>query len=153
MERDPRHNLPALLSDLLLPAGVLLALSLGAGNALAADAPAAVAGGLATGGLQSGDLAGASLRMVGGLLVVLGLLALTAWLSRRFRLTSRLQGGAIEVTTGLSLGAREKVVLLRVGREQVLVGISPAGMRTLHVLKDPAPAGFSDQMKNLETAP
>ena len=96
--------------------------------------------------LESGELLGASLRMVAGLGTVLGLLGLTAWLSRRFRISSRLRGGPIEVTSGISLGARERVVLLRVGREQVLVGVSPAGMRTLHVLREPAEPEFRDQL-------
>ena len=103
--------------------------------------------GVATGGLDSGEMVAASLRMVAGLGVVLGLLVAAAWLSRRFRLPSRLRGSAIEVLSGISLGSREKVVLLRVGQEQLLVGISPGGMRTLHVLKDPAPAAFAEQLQ------
>ena len=53
-----------------------------------------------------------------------------------------LRSGLIEVVSGISLGTREKVVLLRVGREQVLVGVSPAGMRTLHVIRNPETPGF-----------
>jgi flagellar protein FliO/FliZ len=103
---------------------------------------------LATGGLPTGDLASAALRMTAGLAVVLGLLLATAWLSRKYRVAGRLRGGLIEVVSGLSLGTRERVVLLKVGDEQVLVGISPSGLRTLHVLNTPvgtesAPAAFS----------
>ncbi len=108
----------------------VLAVALLAEPAVAASAPA----GVATGGLPGGDLTSAAVRMTLGLIVVLALLGATAWASRRFRLGARLQGGAIEVVSGISLGARERVVVLRVGGEQVLVGISPAGMRTLHVL-------------------
>jgi flagellar protein FliO/FliZ len=97
---------------------------------------------IASGGLGTAELVGATLRMAGGLVVVLGLLALVAWASRRFRITGRLRSGLIEVVSGISLGTREKVVLLRVGREQVLVGVSPAGMRTLHVIRNPDAQGF-----------
>jgi flagellar protein FliO/FliZ len=132
-----------LIRTLAGTAGLLcLGLTHAAVAATAATAP------VAGGGLASGDLVGASLRMVGGLLVVLGLLGLVAWFSRRFRIGQRLRGGVIEVTSGLSLGAREKVVLLRVGTEQVLVGVSPAGMRTLHVLKEPAPAEFNSHLES-----
>jgi flagellar protein FliO/FliZ len=108
----------------------LLALVLAAGPALADGAQKSVA----TGGLPAGDLTSAAIRMVLGLAVVLALLGATAWVSRRFRVGAGMRGGLIEVVSGLSLGARERVVLIRVGGDQVLVGVSPSGMRTLHVL-------------------
>ena len=108
----------------------LLALLLAAGPVLADSAHKSIA----TGGLPTGDLTSAAIRMVLGLAVVLALLGATAWVSRRFRVGSGMRGGLIEVISGLSLGARERVVLIRVGGDQVLVGVSPSGMRTLHVL-------------------
>lgn len=108
----------------------LLTLLLTAGPALADGAQKS----LATGGLPAGNLTSAALRMVLGLAVVLALLGATAWVSRRFRVGAGMRGGLIEVISGLSLGARERVVLIRVGTDQVLVGVSPSGMRTLHVL-------------------
>ena len=110
-----------------------------------ADTPAT---GVATGGLATGDIASATLRMVAGLAIVLGLLAATAWVSKRFRAGSGARGGAIEILTGLSLGNRERVVLLKVGSDQVLVGISPAGLRTLHVIGQPDNTEFSGFMEN-----
>ena len=110
-----------------------------------ADTPAT---GVATGGLATGDIASATLRMVAGLAIVLGLLAATAWVSKRFRAGSGARGGAIEILTGLSLGNRERVVLLKVGSDQVLVRISPAGLRTLHVIGQPENTAFSGFMEN-----
>lgn len=109
----------------------LLSLLLAAGPVLADEAQKS----LATGGLPAGNLTSAALRMVVGLAVVLALLGATAWVSRRFRVGGGMRGGLIEVISGLSLGARERVVLIRVGADQVLVGVSPSGLRTLHVLK------------------
>ncbi|MDP1536341.1 MAG: flagellar biosynthetic protein FliO, partial [Burkholderiales bacterium] len=122
----------------------LLALLLVAGPAFAAG----VAKSVATGGLPTGDLTSAAIRMVLGLTVVLGLLGATAWASRRFRSGAQARGGQIEVVSGLSLGGRERVVLLRVGGDQVLVGVSPSGMRPLHVLTQTQnPSGnFSNYM-------
>jgi flagellar protein FliO/FliZ len=119
----------------------LLVLLLVAGPALADGAQTSVA----TGGLPTGELTSAAIRMVLGLAVVLALLGATAWVSRRFRVGAGLRGGLIEVISGLSLGARERVVLIRVGSDQVLVGVSPSGMRTLHVLSQPH---VSDQASN-----
>lgn len=108
----------------------LLALALVAGPALATGTTT----GLATGGLPTTDLTSAAIRMVLGLAAVLALLGATAWVSRRFRAAAQARGGQIEVVSGLSLGTRDRVVLIRVGGDQVLVGISPSGMRALHVL-------------------
>jgi len=99
------------------------------------------------------DLWGPALRMILSLGAVLAVLAGCAWLAQRLRNGGSFRTGLIEVVSGISLGGREKVVLLRVGGEQVLVGISPAGMRPLHVLKDgsvPADDGkkFADYMES-----
>jgi len=85
--------------------------------------------------------------MVLGLAAVLALLGATVWVSKRFRVSNRLRGGLIEVVSGISLGARERVVLLRVGQDQVLVGLSPSGMRTLHVLAAGEQADFSNYLE------
>lgn len=103
---------------------------------------------LATGSLPTGELASAAIRMVLGLAVVLGLLGATAWVSRRFRSSAMARGGQIEVVSGMSLGTRERVVLLKVGGDQVLVGVSPSGLRTLHVLKHNQSAEFSNYLES-----
>ncbi len=122
----------------------LLVLLLVAGPALADGTQRS----LATGGLPTGNLTSAAIRMVLGLAVVLALLGATAWVSRRFRVGAGLRGGLIEVVSGLSLGARERVVLIRVGGDQVLVGVSPSGMRTLHVLNQPPATSPSGEFAN-----
>ena len=86
------------------------------------------------------------LRMVLSLALVLALVAAFAWLAKRFR-GGQMQGGLIQIVSGLSLGPKDRVVLLRVGHEEVLVGLSPSGMRALHVMDKPAStAGFSLSM-------
>jgi len=102
---------------------------------------------LAAGGGGPGDLAGASLRMVAGLTGVLTLVVGAGWLLRRLRETTPGRSGLIEISSGISLGTREKVVLLRVGDEQILVGVTPAGMRTLHVLRADASPRFASLME------
>lgn len=88
------------------------------------------------GTLPAGSVAGPALRMVLSLGLILALVGGLAWLAQRLRAGGRLKTGLIEIVSGVSLGTREKVVLLQIGQEQVLVGVSPAGMRTLHVLRD-----------------
>lgn len=80
------------------------------------------------------------------ILVVVLLLAL-AWVLRRL---SRLQPqGAVSlrVLGGLSLGARERILLVEADDRRLLVGVSPGGLRTLLVLEpgQRADAGAPEQ--------
>jgi flagellar protein FliO/FliZ len=44
--------------------------------------------------------------------------------------------GEIAILSGVSLGPRERAVLLRVGNTRLLVGVAPGRVQTLHVLDD-----------------
>lgn len=104
--------------------------------------------------LANGSLGWGSLVQVGaGLLLVVALIGLLAWLVRRL---GRVQGGAagsLRILGGLSLGARERVVLLQVGERQLLLGVAPGRVQTLHVLETPLPdavaggADFAGQLR------
>lgn len=94
-------------------------------------------------GSELESMTGPLLRMVMSLALVLALVGVFAWLAKRFR-GAQMQGGLIHIVSGLSLGPKDRVVLLRVGQEEVLVGLSPSGMRALHVMDKPTSgAGFS----------
>src|SRR5262245_53363853 len=71
--------------------------------------------------METGSFLIPALRMVLSLGAVLALVAGLAWVAQRLRAGGGLKSGLIEIVSGVSLGAREKVVLLRVGQEQVLV--------------------------------
>ena len=108
------------------------------GQAAPAESATAVVPG---GELES--MTGPLLRMVSSLALVLLLVGAVAWLAKRFR-GGQMQGGLIQIVSALSLGPKDRVVLLRVGHEEVLVGLSPSGMRALHVMDKPTSGtGFS----------
>ncbi len=73
---------------------------------------------------------------LGLLLVVLIILGL-AWLVKRFNLSQHSQNGLIRIIAGLPLGTRDRIVLLQVGDEQILLGLSPGRIRKLHTLSNP----------------
>lgn len=99
-------------------------------------------------GSQIQSLAGPAVRMMLSLIAVLAVLGGCLWLLRRFK-GGAMQGGLIQIVGGLSLGPKERVVLLRVGEEEILVGVSPTGMRSLHVLEKPSGANrFSLTMED-----
>lgn len=72
-----------------------------------------------------------------GLLAVLAAIALVAWLMRRVGRFQSGVGGAMRILGGLSMGARERVVLIQVGDTQLLLGVAPGRVQTLHVLPEP----------------
>jgi flagellar protein FliO/FliZ len=79
-----------------------------------------------------------SLTQVTGalLLVVIGILAVVWVLRRLSRLPSGGSGG-LRVVGGLALGTRERILLVEVGETQLLVGVTPGQLKTLHVLDKP----------------
>lgn len=82
--------------------------------------------------VDSGDL----LQVSGGLVAVLLLLGLIAWFMRRVVRVQGVAGGALRVIGGLSMGSRERVVLIQVGDRQLLLGVAPGRVQTLHVLDE-----------------
>jgi flagellar protein FliO/FliZ len=88
--------------------------------------PAAHSGGI-------GELA----HVVIALLVVLGVLLLLATLVRRARGWTSRGPKHLEVVADVPLGAKERAVLLRVGGQQLLLGVAPGRVSALHVLSEP----------------
>ena len=116
-------SLTALL--LALPASVLAAEPVAATAAAAAPA------------VNSG-VAGQLTQLVFGLLLVLGLIFVLAWLLRRVQQAGPAgKGQVIEIVGSRALGPRDRLMLVQVGNEQILLGLSPGTITALHVLKEP----------------
>lgn len=87
-------------------------------------------------------LASGSLAKLGlGLFVVVVLIVGMAWVMRRMGGMPGTATGALRVLGGLSMGTRERVVLIQVGETQLLLGVAPGRVQTLHVLEQPIPTG------------
>ena len=84
------------------------------------------------GSVNSGYL----MQLVGGLLVVLVSIVVLAWFAKRFNRLQTSSDGSLQIIGGISMGARERVVLVRAGDEQILLGVSPGRINALHVLSD-----------------
>ncbi len=88
-----------------------------------------------------------------GMIAVLALMLGLAWILKRTGKFQMAAGGNLKILGGLSMGTRERVVLLQVGETQLLVGVAPGRVQTLHVLDQPLTAqdqpaggGFADQL-------
>ncbi|HEY3730269.1 MAG TPA: flagellar biosynthetic protein FliO [Steroidobacteraceae bacterium] len=81
------------------------------------------------------------LRVTLALLVVLAAVLAAAWLTRRMRAFGSGRALAdLQVLAQMPLGTRERAVLLRVGDCQLLIGVTPTNVRTLHVLPSAVPS-------------
>ncbi|MBM3109035.1 flagellar biosynthetic protein FliO [Pseudomonas arcuscaelestis] len=89
------------------------------------------------------NAAGQLTQLVLGLLLVLGLIFLLAWLLRRVQNAAPGSGQVIEILGSRNLGPRDRLLLIQVGKEQILIGHTPGSIEALHVLAEPVevPAG------------
>lgn len=68
------------------------------------------------------------------LALIVGLLVGTAWLARKLSGGKGFGQGGMKVIGGVALGPRERIVLIEVGSEWLVIGIVPGQIRTLHKL-------------------
>ena len=102
-------------------------------TALAAEPQVAVTPVLANSGSVSSQLG----QMLLGLLLVIGLIVMLAWLLRRVQQIGPRSNQVIKLLANQALGPRERLVLVQVGNEQVLLGLSAGRITPLHVMKEP----------------
>jgi flagellar protein FliO/FliZ len=81
--------------------------------------------------------AGGLAQVTFALLIVLVAIFAVAWVARRMRGFNNRVGGAIDVLADVPLGQKERAVLLKVGSKQILLGVAPGRVNTLHVLEEP----------------
>jgi len=85
------------------------------------------------------DVGGELLRVILSLLAIIMLIIAAGWMSRRLQGRSAPGGRRIRCVETLSLGARERVLLLDADGKRLLVGVGQGGMRTLHLYEGAAP--------------
>lgn len=92
------------------------------------------------------------------LLAVIAIILILAWILRKFGSVSMRSGGSLQILGGMSVGGREKIVLVQVGQKQLLIGVAPGNVQTLHVLEQPiqenrnpsaGSENFSDKLKQV----
>lgn len=85
------------------------------------------------------DVMGVSniLQIVAGLFVVLMMIFAAAWMLKRYGGMGSVANSNLKIVAGITVGQREKIVVVQAGEKQILVGVSPGNIRTLHVLDQP----------------
>lgn len=77
------------------------------------------------------------LQTILGLLLVLGCIVAVAWLLKRTNRFHTAANGKLKVIAGIALGTRERLVLVQVGEEQLLLGVTAQQINALHKLETP----------------
>lgn len=85
------------------------------------------------------------------LALIVALLMGAAWLARKLSGSKGFGQGSMKIVGGVALGPRERIVLLEVGDEWLVIGVVPGQIRTLHrlakgdTMTDNIPADLSEK--------
>lgn len=71
------------------------------------------------------------------LLLIIALIFALAWLLRRFGQGAFMNSSVMKVVATLPLGTRERLLVVEVGGQQLLLGVTAQQIRTLHVFEEP----------------
>ena len=85
-------------------------------------------------GAATPELGASVLQMMFGLAVVIALLFACLWLIRRLS-APRGGGAAIKVLGAAAVGPRERVVLVEIGEQVLVLGVAPGSVTRLHDMK------------------
>jgi len=114
-----------------------LILLLVSATSFAADAePASV-------GIATADI----LTVLAGLVLVLAVIVACAWLIKRMGGMHTGSTGTIKVITVMPVGTRERLALVEIGGQQLLLGITAQQITTLHTFDEPVVDTAADLIK------
>jgi len=86
-------------------------------------------------------------QIIAGLFVVLMMIMGAAWMMKRYGGLGGVSNADLKIVAGISVGQREKIVVVQAGDTQVLVGIAPGNIQTLHVLENNINTGDRTNVK------
>lgn len=103
----------------------LLAMSFAASSAYAETAT----------GSATPSTAGNLFQVLLGLIVVLALMAGAAWLLRRFNTAKGISNTSIKIVGAASVGTRERVVVVEIADQWIVVGVAPGRVNALATMQ------------------
>ena len=93
------------------------------------------------------------------LVAIVALILVISWALKRLKLAGPRGSGDIAILDQLSISPRERILLIRVGESQVLVGLGSSGLQSLTplavpiVLEHGAAPAFADRLRDLMKRP
>jgi flagellar protein FliO/FliZ len=103
-----------------------------------------------------GQHAAAAPSMFGAVLALLAVLALIiglGWLLKRMPGSGFRPAEGMRVVASLNVGAKERVVVVEVNGEQLLLGVTAGGINTLHHLPEPLPTPAPARLPDFKHLP
>ena len=91
--------------------------------------------------------AGYLMQVVGSLAIVFGAVVLMAVVVKRVNRSPSTGKASLSVLGSTNVGTREKVVLINAAGQQILVGVAPGNVRTLHVFEESLATDLADDVK------
>ena len=118
-------------------------------SAFATETPASLP---ATPGIGGGDILSLGLSLI----VVVSVIVALGWFYSRSRFVSGGGADLITIVASRPLGPKERLMIVEVADQQLLIGMTSTGASTLHVLdkpievaaKTPAPGSFAGRLKS-----
>ena len=95
------------------------------------------------------------LSLGASMLIVVAAVIFVGWLYSRLRFSGGGAGSVINVVASRALGPKERLVLIEVANQHLLVGITASSVQTLHTFDGPVAAeqavevsgGFADRLR------
>jgi flagellar protein FliO/FliZ len=97
-----------------------------AASLLAATLPAVAAESFGAAGIGA-----AGLQAILGFGAVLAVMALAAWALKRFGIARTVSGSPVKIVGGVSVGGRERVMVIEAGDQWIVVGVAPGRVNAL----------------------
>ena len=79
------------------------------------------------------------LKMLMALALVIAIFLACIWMIRKLGQLQPQGGRVMQVVGGVSLGSKERLLLVQVGAEQIVVGVAPGRVEKIHVMTQPVP--------------
>ena len=76
-------------------------------------------------------------RIAAYLIFIILVILLSSWFLRKFGKLQLSSMGNVKILDTIAVGTREKMLLIEVGETQLLIGVCPGSIRTLHRLDKP----------------
>ncbi len=80
---------------------------------------------------------GSAVRVFASLAVVIALIFAASWLLKRLQRGSLGGSAHLRCIESIAVGMKERVVLVQAGERQLLLGVAPGNVCTLHVFDEP----------------
>lgn len=92
-------------------------------------------------------------KVTAGLLVVVAAIVATAAGLKRLKSLHAAHGSHMKIIDGISVSTRDRIVLLEVDEQRLLVGISPGRIERLHVFERSRTPAFDELVRQAGTQP